>query len=249
MTIEELELVRSFSKAANSPAYKNYKGEMYRKIVVKRMSKYFDLSPEANRAIALDHLVIGDPTISGSLDGPSEDYRNLIVKTQTVAGLDALKDKLHEENGDGNGDTEPPTEDEKKEKPYPPKEDEKKKKPEPDPEPDPEPESKEPKRLENQWEKPILKLLIGDQIVGGDNDTERQHRAVYLLNHSPFTAIAFGELEIVPAVAWVLGCEQVKEAHPKMKSENRMKKALKLWDDEDEKNALIDLAMKNIPPD
>ncbi len=100
MTIDELELVRSFSKAPNSPAYKIHPGEMYRKIVLKRLSKYFDLSPEANRAIELDHLMIGDSTISGSLDGPSEEYRNMFVKTQTAAKLDALKDELIEENGD-----------------------------------------------------------------------------------------------------------------------------------------------------
>ena len=227
MTIDELELVRSLSKAANSPAYKNYVGEMYRKIVLKRLSKYFDLSPEANRAIALDHLVVGDPTISGSLDGPSEEYQNLVVRTQTIERLENLKETLIEENGDD----EPSPENEKKE------------------ESDLEPEPGEPVRLENQWEKPILKFLIDNELVGGEDKTVRQHRLVTILNHSPFTAIPFGELEMVLAVAWVLGWEKIKVAHPRMKSENRQSKVLELWEDEDERNALIDLAIKIIPPD
>jgi hypothetical protein len=231
MTIDELELVRSLSKAANSPAYKNYVGEMYRKIVLKRLSKYFDLSPEANRAIALDHLMIGDSTISGSLDGPSEEYRNLVVKTQTIERLENLKDELKEENGD----TEPPAEDEKKEKP--------------EPDPEPEPETKEPVRLENQWKKPILKFIIDNEIVRGDNDTERQHRVVAILNHSPFIEVPFGKLELVDAVAWVLGSEKMKDEHPRMKLENRSEKVLALWKDEQEKNALIEAAIKHIPPD
>ncbi len=239
MTIDELEIVRSFSKAANSPAYKNYVGEMYRKIVLKRLSKYFDLSPEANRAIALDHLVVGDPTISGSLDGPSEEYQNLIVKTYTAARLEELKEELIEENGD----PDPPAEDEKKEKPEPPKEDEKKEDPNPEPEPG------GPVRLENQWEKPILKFLIDNQIVRGDNDTERQHRVVAILNYSPFTDIPYGKLEPVEAVAWVLGSEKMKDEHPRMKLENRSEKVLALWEETASRMELIDLAMKNIPPD
>ena len=229
MTIDELELVRSLSKSANSPAYKNYVGEMYRKIVLKRLSKYFDLSPEANRAIALDHLMIGDSTISGSLDGPSEEYQNLVVKTQTVARLEELKEELNEKDGDA----EPPAEDEKKEKS----------------EPAPEPESEEPVRLENQWEKPILEFIIDNQIVRGDNDTERQHRVVAILNFSPFMEVPFEKLELVEAVAWILGSEKMKDEHPRMKLENRSEKVLALWEDEQEKDALIELAIKHIPPD
>ena len=103
MDIEELLHVRSMAQAPNSPAYKYYEVEMYRKMALKRLSKYVDLSPEAKRAIAVDHAVTGDPYISGSLDGVSEEYLNQLTKAKTIQGLEALKEKIEpKDNGDEN---------------------------------------------------------------------------------------------------------------------------------------------------
>jgi len=104
MDREELELARSMSRAPDSPAYRNWLAEMYRKIVLKRLSKYADLSPEASRAIAIDHAVTGDPRIAGYVDGPSDEYQNLLVKNQTQAGINRLKEEMAD-NGAG-GDVE-----------------------------------------------------------------------------------------------------------------------------------------------
>lgn len=46
MTLSELENTRKHSKASNSPAWKDFTGEMYRKTVIRRLCKYIDLEFE-----------------------------------------------------------------------------------------------------------------------------------------------------------------------------------------------------------
>ena len=46
MTLEELENTRKHSKASNSPAWKDFTGEMYKKTVLHRLSKQIDLEFE-----------------------------------------------------------------------------------------------------------------------------------------------------------------------------------------------------------
>lgn len=46
MTLDELENTRKHSKASNSPAWKDFTGEMYKKTVLKRLCKYIDLQFE-----------------------------------------------------------------------------------------------------------------------------------------------------------------------------------------------------------
>jgi recombination protein RecT len=95
VTREEIEQVRSSSRAPDSPAWKNWYGEMCRKVVLKRLAKYADLSPEATRAIELDHVISGsEPWGSEYVEGPSEEFRNQLVKNQTEAGIARLKDKM-----------------------------------------------------------------------------------------------------------------------------------------------------------
>ena len=236
---DEIDKARQQSRASNGPHWTTWFSETCRKVPIKRLGKYIDLDSWAEHAIALDHAITGDPLMSGTIYGPTEERQNQLVKTHTAARLEELKEDLIEENDD----PKPPTEDEKKEKPDPPKEDEKKEEPKPEPEPG------EPARLENQWEKPILKFLIDNELVGGEDKIVRQHRLAHILNQSPFMEIPYGELDIVEAMAWVLGWEKIKTEHPRTKWENRLKQVQELWVNEQEKNALIELAMKNIPPD
>jgi len=104
VTREEVEQVRGSSRAPDSPAWRNWYGEMSRKVVLKRLAKYADLSPEATRAIELDHVITGsEPLGSEYVEGPSEEFRNQLVKNQTEAGIARLKDKMA-------GSEAPPTE-------------------------------------------------------------------------------------------------------------------------------------------
>jgi len=97
MTREEIEQIRAMSRAPDSPAWKNPQSypEMCRKVVLKRLSKYADLSPEATRAIELDHVISGsEPWGAEYVEGPSQEFRNQLVKNQTEAGIARLKDKM-----------------------------------------------------------------------------------------------------------------------------------------------------------
>ena len=238
MDIEELLHVRSMAQSPNSPAYKYYEREMYRKIPLKRLSKYVDLSPEASRAIAVDHAVTGDPYIAGSLDGASDEYQNQLTKAQSIAKLKLLKEKIKpKDSGD-----EP--------------EEEKAKPPEiiegevSEPKPDPETEAiveAAPIRAKNHWEDYILDFVVTEQFVSGADEKEMRIHARGILNHSPFIEIPHGELKMVPAVAWFMAWNRTTEKHPKMKGENKAKKVLKLWKDEEE--ALLELAKAKCPPD
>jgi phage RecT family recombinase len=91
LTRDEIERARLTSRAPDSPAWRHWYGEMARKVALKRLAKYADLSPEATRAIELDHMVGGgDPLGPDYVDGPSEDYRNLVLKIRTKARLAEL---------------------------------------------------------------------------------------------------------------------------------------------------------------
>jgi len=95
VTREEIEQVRGSSRAPDSPAWKNWYGEMCRKVVLKRLAKYADLSPEATRAIELDHVISGsEPWGAEYVEGPSQEFRNQLVKNQTEAGIAQLKQRM-----------------------------------------------------------------------------------------------------------------------------------------------------------
>lgn len=51
MTLAELQSVRNASKAPNSPAWKNFEGEMYQKAVLRRGSKYISINNDKIRAL------------------------------------------------------------------------------------------------------------------------------------------------------------------------------------------------------
>lgn len=51
MTLAELQSVRNASKAPNSPAWRNFEGEMYQKAVLRRGSKYISINNDKIRAL------------------------------------------------------------------------------------------------------------------------------------------------------------------------------------------------------
>jgi len=102
VTREEIEQVRAASKAPNSPAWRDWLGEMCRKVALKRLAKYADLSPEATRAIELDHFVTGnEPWGSEYVDPASEEYRSQVVKERTQDRMADLKTRLASEEPQG----------------------------------------------------------------------------------------------------------------------------------------------------
>ncbi len=244
---DDLVKARQSSAAPNGPAWVTWEGEQSRKVAVKRLSKYVDLTPEAQLLIEWDHEIYGDPAMEGSVEGSSAAYKNQHVKAETEAKLEALKEKIEpKDNGDEPREEQGTKEDHERERkelanadlPH---------------EPDPEPEIIEetvieaPPRMENQWEETIFHFIIDGGFVRGDNKIQMERRLAAILNASPFFDLPFGELKLVPALAWVFAWEQIKEKHSKMKVENRKLLVLKLW--EERHDELIDLAANKIPPD
>lgn len=57
MDLAELEKVRKTSKAPNSPAWRSWTDQMYRKAPLRRLRKFVELSPEASAAFRKDSLL------------------------------------------------------------------------------------------------------------------------------------------------------------------------------------------------
>jgi len=55
MSIEELEKARQTSKSPDSPAWKNWRGEMYKKVVMKRLKKHIPYDDNLSEALTLDN--------------------------------------------------------------------------------------------------------------------------------------------------------------------------------------------------
>ena len=92
-----IEEARLKSRSPDGPAWGNplWYPEMARKVVLKRIGKYADLSPEATRAIALDNLVVGGEDWAGTEpEGISPEYRNQLVRAQTQASIERLKERM-----------------------------------------------------------------------------------------------------------------------------------------------------------
>lgn len=225
---DELDLVRSKSKSPNSPAYTLYLGEMFRRTVLKRLSKYADLSPEASRAIAIDNAVVGSSWGQDYVDGPSDEYQNLLTKNRTQAGIVDLKERM--ENGDNQ---------------------EEKVDPEPKPEPDadskatPEPEP----RAKNKWEPEIVNFLAETQLVDGKDENQIKLHIRKILNRSPFMSVPYGELDVVEATAFVIGRILVMEEYPELESPKRYELLLEWWTDDARRAEMIERAMQMIPPE
>jgi len=209
---DEIEQARLTSRAPDSPAWKAWYSEMARKVAVKRLAKYLDLSPEANRVIAADHQIMGDEDWADVPNGLSDEYANLLLKSRTEEGIEDLRRRLAGE--DQEQEAEPEAEPEAETDAaidVPQTEPQAEHEPEPEPEPQPAPESthKKPPRLMNQWEGDVVQALMDTGLA------EARTHAVNLLNLSCFIELPYGHLNPETAVAWALARKYAKEKDSK----------------------------------
>lgn len=100
MTVDEIERIRKSSKSANGDAWSNHWGEMARKTVIRRLMKYLPLSPELQKAVALDEAA--DAGVAQSLDIEVES--NDAVAEATARRTDDLRDRYRGDSGNGADD-------------------------------------------------------------------------------------------------------------------------------------------------
>jgi hypothetical protein len=80
-------------------------------------------------------------------------------------------------------------------------------------------------RLENQWEQNVIDKVIDLGLA------EVVQQVTGTLNHSRFfTDVPYGDLTAIEGVAYFIAYTKVKEEHPRMKTENRAKKADDLYE-------------------
>lgn len=78
-------------------------------------------------------------------------------------------------------------------------------------------------RIENQWEQNIIEKLLDLQLI------QAKPHAVNILNRSPFMSVPYHQLEMVEAVAYVYGWQQLKENMPDMSTDERNESMNKAW--------------------
>ena len=78
-------------------------------------------------------------------------------------------------------------------------------------------------RMENQWEQEIIDKIMELQLV------QARPHAVNILNLSPFMSIPYHQLEMVEAVAYIIGWERMKDNFPEMSTEERAETMNKTW--------------------
>ena len=78
-------------------------------------------------------------------------------------------------------------------------------------------------RIENQWEKEIIDKLVDLQLV------QARPHAVNILNRSPFMHVPYNQLEVVEAVAYIIGWQQLKENMPDVSTDERNARMNKAW--------------------
>ena len=113
--------------------------------------------------------------------------------------------------------------------------------------PDPDEAGETTTRYANQWEEPILSVLIGTNLVPGDNERQAGIAARKMLNYSPFMAVPYGKLDIVEAVAWIHGWNLLRDKHPKMKDPLFASVVKGGWDDPAVKPEWINAALELVP--
>lgn len=110
-------------------------------------------------------------------------------------------------------------------------------------EPDAGEHSQKNRRIKNQWEEPVISFIVNSGLV------DERREAVAILNDSVLSAVPFGDLEVVEAVAYVYGWLQTKERQPKLKDKNLAKAVNGAWIDEQTKEVWIEWALKQVPPE
>ena len=61
--------------------------------------------------------------------------------------------------------------------------------------------------------------------------------------------VPFGDLELVEALAFVIGRSQIMGDHPQLESKARYALLIEWWADDEKRNDLIDRALVMIPPE
>lgn len=109
----ELDKIRDSSPSKNSPAWRNYRDQMFRKIAVKRLRKYVELDSAASAAFRKDDLLEGGTNVAlGDLD-PRFERRSLEERAASHARREiATLGRAVDENrsltsGDSSGDRVP----------------------------------------------------------------------------------------------------------------------------------------------
>lgn len=103
MSKADVEKIRAGSKAGNSGPWQTHWSEMARKTVIRRLVKYLSLSPEIQKAVALDEMA--DAGVAQSLDIEVE-------SSEAVAGATAhrqaeMRERYAKTNGEGQQTPEP----------------------------------------------------------------------------------------------------------------------------------------------
>lgn len=104
-------------------------------------------------------------------------------------------------------------------------------------------------RRQGQWEEPVITFLVSNSFVQGDTESKATSNARGILDHAPFGSVPFGELELLPALAWVFGWLEIAEKHPRMKAINRAKIVKGGWDEDETRAEWEDWALSQIPPE
>jgi recombination protein RecT len=89
MNLDELEAARNQSKAKNSPAWKNFLGEMYRKTVLHRLCKNVDLDFENSNQRDLfmsgNEIETNNKIMKPKADNPfTEETEDIVVESEVI---------------------------------------------------------------------------------------------------------------------------------------------------------------------
>ena len=96
----EIEKIKRASKASNNGPWKSWEEEMWKKTAIRRLCKYLPLSPEMQRAIAID-----EAADAGQPQGLAESIIDLPPESFTSSSTDALNAALAENAESEGGET------------------------------------------------------------------------------------------------------------------------------------------------
>lgn len=110
MDRKEIEYTRGFSKASNSPAWKQWFGEMARKTVIRRGSKYVPMSDELRTVIEREDEYVElnpEPETSAKIDNPFE--ADAVITDQSDANdvIDVEHEEVVDEKDEGQAEERP----------------------------------------------------------------------------------------------------------------------------------------------
>lgn len=97
---EDLDKAEKQSRSTGkAPAWDNWPDQMRRKVAVKRLAKYFDLAPEAQRALDLDTALETGDSLGASVARARADEKKpseAILEDSVEATREDLKERIHE---------------------------------------------------------------------------------------------------------------------------------------------------------